>query len=292
MKKISSFIIAIMLCISIVGCSSSTGSKSSSSTKGTKLSTQDSEIIGIVKDKIKAINNNKINDYMDYYDVKSPIYNNVKRDKQVYFSNQYSVNTSLVQATVLNKTKNNAQVQVVERNKVKENPKSSEKENGPDFLNNEILYVDYLKKIDGEWKITNESMLNTQYDDNIFDVIYKNVEAANNRKIDDYMDTFDSTDQNFYDGIKSNTLSTFNKYDVQYTLLEATRAKKQASDLTKDTSIYFEETCIDNKDPDYNNLKITGYYHLRIVNGEWKIFKIDQKDSVKVDAQGNEVKSK
>lgn len=292
MKKISSFIIAIMVCISIVGCSSSSGSKSSGSTKGTKVLTEDSEIVSIVKDKIKAINDNKINDYMNYYYDKSSIYDKVKSDKKVYFSDQYSVNTSLVKVTVLNKTKDKAQVQVVERNKVKENPKSSKKENGPEFLNNEILYVDYLKKIDGEWKITDEAVLKTEYDDKIFDVIYKNVKAANDKKIDDYMSTFDSTDEDFYDETKNDTLSSFNKYDVQYTLLEAMRAKKQASDLNKDTSIYFEETRIDNKHSDYNNMKVKGYYHLRVVNGEWKIFKIEITPVSKVDAKGNEVKSK
>lgn len=293
MKKISSFIVAIMLCISIVGCSSSSsGNKTSSnSNKGTKVSTEDSDIIAVINDKVKAVNSNKINNYMDCYDSSSAIYDKVKSDKKVYFSDQYIVTTNLVKATVLNKTKDKAQVQVVEKNSVKENPKSSQKENGPGFLNNRTIYVDYLKKIDGKWKIADEEQLRTEYEDKIFDVLYKNIQAANNKKIDDYMSTFDSSDEDAYEKIKDTMLSNFNKYDVKYTLLEATRSTKQKS-TDQDTSVYFEETCIDAKHSDYSNLKIVGYYHLRIVNGEWKIFKIETKSSTKIDAQGNPVKGK
>ncbi|MCD2346872.1 hypothetical protein [Clostridium guangxiense] len=288
MKKISSFIVVIMLCISIVGCSSS-GTKNSS-TKGTRVSTEDPDIASVVDGKVKAINNNKFDDYMDYYDNKSSIYDKVKSDKKIYFSDQYDMSTSVVKSTVLNRTKDKAQVQVEETNKVKEN---SKKEKGPGFLNNRILYVDYLKKIDGKWKITDEALLKTEYTDKIFDVLYKNIKAANDKKIDDYMSTFDSNDEDSYDKIKNDMLTSFNKYDVKYTLLEATRStKKKSTDPNKDTVIYFEETCIDTKHSDYNNSKIVGYYHLRLVNGEWKIFNIETTKTVKVDAQGNEVKGK
>lgn len=290
MKKISSFIVAIMLCISIVGCSSSSGSKTSSN-KGTKVSTGDSDIISVINDKIKAVNSNKIDAYMDCYDSSSTIYDKIKSDKKVYFSDQYIVTSDVVKATVLNKTKDKAQVQVVEKNSVKDNPKNSQKENGPGFLNNRILYVDYLKKIDGKWKIENEEQVKTEYEDKIFDVLYKNTQAANNKKIDDYMSTFDSSDEDAYEKIKDTMLSNFNKYDVKYTLLEATRSTKQKS-TDQDTSIYFEQTCIDTKHSDYSNSKIVGYYHLRIVNGEWKIFKIETKSITKIDAQGNPVKGK
>lgn len=290
MKKISSFIIMIMLCISIVGCSSSSGSKTSG-TNSSKISTEDSDIISIVNGKIKAVNNNKIDDYMKYYDNKSTIYDKVKNDKKFYFSDDYKVTTDVVKATVLNKSKDKAQVQVVEKNKVSQNPKSTKKENGPGFLNNQVLYVDYLKKIDGEWKITDEALLKTEYDDKVFDVIYKNLKAANDKKIDDYMSTMDQSDEDRYDKIKSDTLALFNKYDVKYTLLEATRSTaKKSSD--QDTVLYFEETRIDPNHSDYKNVKVTGYYHLKSVNGDWKIFNTETKGSVPVDTKGNEVKNK
>jgi hypothetical protein len=280
----------IILCISIVGCSSSSGSKTGG-TNSTKVSTEDSDIISIVNSKIKAVNNNKIDDYMKYYDNKSAIYDKVKNDKKFYFSDDYKVTANVVKTAVINKSKNKAQVQVVERNKVSENPKSTKKENGPGFLNNQVLYVDYLKKIDGEWKITDEALLKTEYDDKVFDVIYENLKAANDKKIDDYMSTIDSSNEDVYDKIKSDTLASFNKYDVKYTLLEATRSTKQKS-TDQDTSIYFEETRIDTNHSDYPNVKVTGYYHLKSVNGEWKIFKTETKTSIKVDTKGNEVKSK
>lgn len=290
MKKISSFIIILMLCISIVGCSSSSGSKTSSK-NSTKISTEDSDIISIVNGKVKAVNNNKIDDYMKYYDDKSTIYDKVKNDKKFYFSDDYKVTTDIVKATVLNKSKDKAQVQVVEKNKVSQNPKSTKKENGPGFLNNQVLYVDYLKKIDGEWKITDEALLKTEYDDKVFDVVYKNLKAANDKKIDDYMSTMDQSDEDRYDKIKSDTLASFNKYDVKYTLLEATRSTKQKS-TDQDTVLYFEETLIDPNHSDYKNVKVTGYYHLKSVNGDWKIFNTEIKSSVDVDTKGNEVKKK
>jgi|GEM_PF-2872013 len=290
MKKISSFIIMIMVCISIVGCSSSSGSKTSG-TSSTKVSTEDSDIISIVNGKVKAVNSNKIDDYMKYYDDKSAIYDKVKNDKKFYFSDDYKVNINLVKTAVLNKSKNSAQVQVVERSKVSENPKSTKKENGPGFLNNQVLYVDYLKKIDGEWKITDEALLKTEYDDKVFDVIYKNLKAANDKKIDDYMSTIDSSNEDVYDKVKSDTLASFNKYDVKHTLLEATRATKRKS-TDQDTVIYFEETRIDTNHSDYKNVKITGYYHLKSVNGDWKIFGEDINSTVPVDTKGNEVKGK
>lgn len=290
MKKISSFIIILMLCISIVGCSSSSGSKTSSK-NSTKISTEDSDIISIVNGKVKAVNNNKIDDYMKYYDDKSTIYDKVKNDKKFYFSDDYKVTTDIVKATVLNKSKDKAQVQVVEKNKVSQNPKSTKKENGPGFLNNQVLYVDYLKKIDGEWKITDEALLKTEYDDKVFDVVYKNLKAANDKKIDDYMSTMDQSDEDRYDKIKSDTLASFNKYDVKYTLLEATRSTKQKS-TDQDTVLYFEETRIDPNHSDYKNVKVTGYYHLKSVNGDWKIFNTEIKSSVDVDTKGNEVKKK
>lgn len=290
MKKISSFIIMIMLCISIAGCSSSSGSKTSG-TNSSKISTEDSDIISIVNGKAKAVNNNKIDDYMKYYDDKSTIYDKVKNDKKFYFSDDYKVTADIVKATVLNKSKDKAQVQVVEKSKVSENPKSTKKENGPGFLNNQVLYVDYLKKIDGEWKITDEALLKTEYDDKIFDVIYKNLKAANDKKIDDYMSTMDQSDEDRFDKIKSDTLASFNKYDVKYTLLEATRSTAKKS-TDQDTVLYFEETRIDPNHSDYKNVKVTGYYHLKSVNGDWKIFSTDIKSSVTVDTKGNEVKKK
>lgn len=290
MKKISSFIIMIILCISIVGCSSSSGSKTGG-TSSTKISTEDSDIIRIVNGKVKAVNNNKIDDYMKYYDNKSTIYDKVKNDKKFYFSDDYKVTADVVKAIVLNKSKDKAQVQVVEKNKVSQNSKSTKKENGPGFLNNQVLYVDYLKKIDGEWKITDEALLKTEYDDKVFDVIYKNLKAANDKKIDDYMSTMDQSDEDRYDKIKSDTLDSFNKYDVKYTLLEATRSTKQKS-TDQDTVLYFEETRIDTNHSDYKNVKVTGYYHLKSVNGDWKISSTETKSSVAVDIKGNEVKKK
>lgn len=282
MKKIFSFIIVVSLSISAVGCSSiSSSSKSSKNVnKGNKLVTQDAEITNVIKDKVKAMNDKKLDDYMELFDSKSEIYNEIKSDKALYFD-KYEVKSSILNSTVLNKSANKAQIQVEE---------NDEKVKGPGFLTNKTLYIDYLNKIDGKWKITNEVVSKTEYQDPIYDVLYKNIKAANDKKIDDYMGTFDSTDDDFYNNVKNSMLDTFNKYSVVYTLESAdiNQSKKSGND----TQVNFTETYMDTKDSGYTNTRVTGVYHFRVVNGDWKIYKIDTKKSIKIDQNGNEIKSK
>ncbi|WP_234118374.1 hypothetical protein [Clostridium hydrogenum] len=282
MKKIFSFIIVVSLSISAVGCSSiSSSSKSSKSVnQGSKLATQDAEITNVIKDKVKAMNDRKLADYMELFDSKSAIYNEVKSDKALYFD-KYQVKSSILNSTVLNKSANKAQIQVEE---------NDEKVKGPGFLTNKTLYIDYLNKIDGKWKITNEVVSKTEYQDPIYDVLYKNIKAANDKKIDDYMDTFDPTDDDFYSNVKNSMLDTFNKYSVEYTLESAdiNQSKKSGND----TQVNFTETYMDTKDSGYTNTRVTGVYHFRVVNGDWKIYKVDTKKSIKIDQNGNEIKSK
>lgn len=282
MKKIFSFIIVVSLSISAVGCSSiSSSSKSSKNVnKGNKLVTQDAEITNVIKDKVKAMNDKKLADYMELFDSKSEIYNEIKSDKALYFD-KYEVKSSILNSTVLNKSSNKAQIQVEE---------NDEKVKGPGFLTNKTLYIDYLNKIDGKWKITNEVVSKTEYQDPIYDVLYKNIKAANDKKIDDYMGTFDSTDDDFYNNVKNSMLDTFNKYSVVYTLESAdiNQSKKSGND----TQVNFTETYMDTKDSGYTNTRVTGVYHFRVVNGDWKIYKVDTKKSIKIDQNGNEIKSK
>lgn len=279
MKKVFSFIIAASLCVSVAGCSSTSTTSTKSANKGTKVVLQDEEITNIVKDKTKALNDKKLNDYLELFDSKSAIYNQVKSDKALYFD-KYKVNASIVSSTVLNKSGNKAQIQVQE---------SDEKVKGPGFLTNKTLYIDYLTKIDGKWKITNEVVSKTEYQDPIYDVLYKNIKAANNKKIDDYMDTIDSNDDDFYNKTKESMLDNFNKYNVKYTLEAADISKTQKS--SSDTQVDFTETFIDTQNSGYTNSRLTGVYHLRVVNGSWKIFKIETTKSVKIDQNGNEIKS-
>lgn len=282
MKKIFSFIIVVSLSISAVGCSSiSSSSKSSKNVnKGNKLVTQDAEITNVIKDKVKAMNDKKLADYMELFDSKSEIYNEIKSDKALYFD-KYEVKSSILNSTVLNKSANKAQIQVEE---------NDEKVKGPGFLTNKTLYIDYLNKIDGKWKITNEVVSKTEYQDPIYDVLYKNIKASNDKKIDDYMGTFDSTDDDFYNNVKNSMLDTFNKYSVVYTLESAdiNQSKKSGND----TQVNFTETYMDTKDSGYTNTRVTGVYHFRVVNGDWKIYKVDTKKSTKIDQNGNEIKSK
>lgn len=281
MKKIFSLVIALVLCLSVVGCSNSNTKSGSKGTEksSAKVDAGDTEITDILKSKVQALNDKKFDDYMKFYDEKSSIYNSVKNTKKPYFSDDYKVNVKILNSTVLNKSKNAAQIQVVEQ---------STKTKGPGFLDNKVLYVDYLKKIDDSWKITNEVVLKTEFDDPIYAVIYKNVQAANDKKIDDYMETIDSTDQNYYDNTKDSMLSTFNKYDVKYTLEQADISKKS----NDDTNVEFTETLIDTKTSGYVDQRVVGTFHLKIVNGEWKIFKIwtSTKKTYNIDQYGNKLK--
>ncbi|AAK81641.1 hypothetical protein BJV85_000179 [Clostridium acetobutylicum] len=274
MKKIFSFIAAISVSASLVGCGSSSSGKVGSSKK---LVTKDSTITKIIENKVKAINDGKIDDYMKNYDEKSGIYKTVKEDKQDDFS-KYKMKSSIEDMKILNKDSKSAQVQVIE---------SNSKIKGPGFLDNRTMYVDYLKNINGTWKITNENVTRVEYKDPVYDTLYKNVKKANDKKLDDYMDTIDPTDNDNYNKIKDSMLDSFNKYDIVYTLEQADIKSKS----DKDTTVDFVETSIDKKKSDYKDNRTTGVYHLRIVNGAWKIFKTEVKSTESIDKNGNTIKS-
>lgn len=214
---------------------------------------------------------------MKNYDEKSGIYKTVKEDKQDDFS-KYKMKSSIEDMKILNKDSKSAQVQVIE---------SNSKIKGPGFLDNRTMYVDYLKNINGTWKITNENVTRVEYKDPVYDTLYKNVKKANDKKLDDYMDTIDPTDNDNYNKIKDSMLDSFNKYDIVYTLEQADIKSKS----DKDTTVDFVETSIDKKKSDYKDNRTTGVYHLRIVNGAWKIFKTEVKSTESIDKNGNTIKS-
>lgn len=275
MKKLFSVIAAITISASLAGCASNSSSSKAGSSK--KLVTKDSGLTKIIEDKTKAINDGKFDEYMKNYDDKSAIYKTVKDDKKDDFS-KYKVKTTIEDVKVLNKGSKTAQVQVVE---------SNSKIKGPGFLDNRTMYVDYLTNIDGTWKITNEDIMRVEYKEPVYDTLYKNVKEANDKKLDDYMDTIDPTDNDNYNKTKDSMLDSFNKYNIVYTLEQADIKSKS----DKDTTVEFVETAIDKKTSDYKDNRTTGVYHLRIVNGAWKIFKTEIKTTESIDKSGNTIKT-
>lgn len=273
MKKIFSFMVAVFLSASLVGC----GSSSNKSGSAKKLNYTDKSITSVIDNKIKAMNDGKMDDYMKSYDEKSSVYKTVQNDKKNYFG-KYKVNVKADDIKVLNKKSKTAQVQVVEEmSKIK----------GPGFLDNKTLYVDNLKYINGQWKITGENEIRTEYKEPVYDTLYKNIEKANDKKLDDYMSTIDPTDNDNYNKTKDTMLDLFNKYDIVYTLEQADI--KSRSD--KDTTVDFVETAIDKKNSDYKDNRFSGVYHLRLIDGDWKIFKTEIKKTESIDKNGNTIKT-
>ncbi|PJI08376.1 MULTISPECIES: hypothetical protein [Clostridium] len=274
MKKFFSFMVAVFVSASLVGCGSSSSSKSGNSKK---VNYTDKSITSVIDNKIKAINDGKFDDYMKNYDEKSSVYKTIKADKQNYFG-KYKVNVKADDIKVLNKDSKTAQVQVIENmSKIK----------GPGFLDNKTLYVDNLKNIDGDWKITTESVMRIEYKEPVYDTLYKSIKKANDKKLDDYMSTIDPTDNDNYNKTKDTMLDLFNKYDIVYTLEQADIKSKS----DKDTTVDFVETAIDKKNSDYKDNRFSGVYHLRLINGDWKIFKTDIKKTESIDKNGNTIKS-
>lgn len=274
MKRFFSFIAAVFVSASLVGCGSGSSSKSGSSKK---LNYTNKSITSVIDNKIKAINDGKFDEFMKNYDEKSSSYKTIKSNNENYFGKN-KVTVKAEDIKVLNKDSKTAQVQVVENiSKVK----------GPGFLDNRTLYVDYLKNVGGQWKITNEDVVRVEYKDSVYDTLYKNIQKANDKKLDDYMSTIDSTDNDNYNKTKDTMLDLFNKYDIVYTLEQADIKSKS----DKDTTVDFVQTEIDKKSSDYKDTRVTGAYHLRLMNGNWKIFKTDIKKTESIDKNGNTIKS-
>lgn len=267
MKKNLTIIMAVIVSISLAGC----GTNNSSSKNTDKQTTQkessvvtanDNDIIKLINDKIKAINDRNINNYLSAFVKDTDIYNKEKLNKKDYFDN-FKVKAEVSNPKVLNSSNKQAQVQyVITTTKVK----------GPGFLDNKALYVDNLKKVDNSWKIDTEDVLNIEFKDDIYETVYNNIQSLSEKDINKYMSTIDPSNTDTYNKFKDDQLDMFDKYDLSYNLEEAD-AYSNRSD--KDTAVGFIETIVKRDNSDFKNNKTTGVMHLKKVNNQWKIFKID-----------------
>ena len=267
MKKNLIIIIAAIVSISLAGCGTNNNSAKNNTKQDTKqqssvINANSNEIKKTINDKTKAVNDGNINNYLDTFVKDTDTYNKEKVDKKDYFYN-FKVKQEVSEPKILNSSDTEAQVQyVVTTTKLK----------GPGFLDNKALYVDNLKKVGNSWKINNEDILNVEFKDDIYETVYNNIQALNEKDINKYMSTIDPSNTDSYNKFKDDQLDVFDKYDLAYNLEEAD-AYKDKSD--KDTAVGFVETIVKRDNSDFKNNKTTGVMHLKKVNNQWKIFKID-----------------
>ena len=101
----------------------------------------------------------------------------------------------------------------------------------------------------------------------IKDVINKNIEAENNEDIDAYMQTIDKGNKNFdeLEEIKSNLYSNFDlNYqvkDLKITVLNDNEAE-----------VHFVQTTKKIKGPNFRDYRLEGIHTMHKTDGQWKIY--------------------
>lgn len=267
MKKKFIIVVLAIITISLAGCGSNNSNTKSTNEKSVKQETSlkdktNDDIIKVIKNKTKAVNDGNINNYLSNFVKDTDTYNTEKADKNQYFYN-FKVNQEVSDPQILNSSDKEAQVQyVVTTTKIK----------GPGFLDSKALYINHLKKVGNDWKIDTQDILKVEFKDDIYNTVYDNIQSLNQKDINKYMSTIDPSDSDAYNKFKDNQLDTFDKYDLYYNLEEADKYK-DGSD--KDTAVGFVETIVKRDNSDFKNNKTTGVMHLKKVNNQWKIFKID-----------------
>lgn len=273
MKNGLIIIVAIAIGVSLAGCSSLTTSNTSGNKKAETKQTSnvnDNEVLKPIDDKVKAINEKKIKDYLASYVTGTTTYDTEKTNKKQYFED-YTVNAKVTDKQVINKTDKVAQVQyVISTSKVK----------GPAFLDSKALYVSDLTKVNGQWKINDESILKIEFSNDVFNDVNDNIIALNKKDINAYMGTIDATDTVIYSKFKDDQLDQFDKYSLKYTL-ESADIVGSVDD--KDTAVKVVETIIKTDNSDYQNNRSTQMIQLKKVQGSWKIYKVETKktDNIK-----------
>lgn len=267
MKKIILLIILTFIIISLAACKNGNNVKKANVQNSTKTNITSDEssndILAVIDNKIKNINDRKLDRYLSDYVSNTDTYNKEKLDKTNYFK-KYKVKCTVSDQKVINKTSNTAQIQYVIK---------TQKVSGPGFLDNRTLVVDSMKKINNKWQINSEDIINTEYKDPIYGVVYQNIKASNEKDINAYVKTMDQTNSDTFNNYKDQQLDTFDKYDLQYNL-ESADITKRSND---DTLVNFTETIVKKDNSDYKNNRTSGVIHLKNTAGTWKITKIDIK---------------
>lgn len=264
MKKSILILITVVMAISLTSCGTS---KNVNNTKDKTAKTinvsneNDDDILSIIDNKIKSINDRKIDKYLSLYVNDTDTYKAEKLDKTNYFK-MYQVKCSVENKKLINITKKTAQIQyLVKTAKVK----------GPGFLDNKALIVDDMEKVNDEWKIYNENVLITEYNEPVYGVIYKNIMTLNQKDITAYMSTIDKTNMDTYNSYRDLELDNFDKYDLKYNLESADVTSKSDND----TQVSFSETIVKKDNSDFTNNRTSGIIHLKKSGNSWKITKID-----------------
>ncbi|MHC9541157.1 MAG: hypothetical protein AB9903_16770 [Vulcanimicrobiota bacterium] len=113
----------------------------------------DEELISVVRNNLKALNEKNLKAAMDTIDPTNPNYSKTEEMTNQIFQT-YDLRFELVDAKVIDKNPDEAQVRIVQITK---------KIKGPVFRDNETTAIQLLKKVNGKWKITNTKMEDVKY---------------------------------------------------------------------------------------------------------------------------------
>ncbi|MDD3223126.1 MAG: nuclear transport factor 2 family protein [Clostridium sp.] len=265
MKKKLMIVMALLLSVSLSGCGVALNTNVNKNTQSKNIvRVNNSDILKPIEDKIKAMNDKKMDNYLSSYIKGTSTYSNEQASKDEFFKYD-KVKCSISDPVVIDKTNSTAQVQYIV---------NTQRITGTAALDNTSLYLSDVKKVQGQWKIESENVLKTEFKNDVFNVINSNIQAMNKKDINAYMNTIDPTDNNAFTKFKSDMLDQFDKYSLTYSLESADVI---GSNSDNDTAVKIVMTVIKNDNSDFQNVRITENVQVRKVQGQWKIFKVEPK---------------
>ncbi|WP_249871598.1 hypothetical protein [Oceanobacillus saliphilus] len=118
-------------------------------------------------------------------------------------------------------------------------------------------------------------------DEELFDVIEKNLEALLNRDKEKYMDTIHSESPAYE--LMDETIDQLSGYQLDMQLSDLIVEEK----ADEQARVFFSQTTMKVEGPEFQNNETSGVYVLRPENGEWKIFHTEETEILALDEDGN-----
>jgi len=112
----------------------------------------DEELISVIRNNIKALNEKNLKAAMDAIDPTSPAFASTETMTSQMFQ-LYDLKFEIVSAKVIDKKADEARVRVVQ---------TTRKIKGPAFKDNETTAIQVLKNVNGQWKISGTIMESTK----------------------------------------------------------------------------------------------------------------------------------
>lgn len=110
-------------------------------------------------------------------------------------------------------------------------------------------------------------------DEEITKVLYKNISAAENENLEQYMNTID-TDSPIYDKTKNIVIKLFTTYELKYDLKKVVVLNKSSDEAR----VGFIQKTTKLNGPAFRNNEISGVHILKKIDGKWKIYNTETND--------------